>query len=444
MHKIIPRSEIITHNTQEDCWIILHNMVYDITPFIKQHPGGVDILLTRAGEDATSFFQTKHGNNKRINKQLENYLIGELPEIEKIEESAFQEPFLDELIKICNQKNLFTVRPKNLFLYNLMRVCSLIIYFSILTVVLFFKIHPGLAIPLIVINAFIGTSLFGFIAHENTHRNFPKNKFLKTVLNIIWPILWPFISQKPLRYEHNSHHVKIGDIDYDFEVAGFSKFIRYSGKVPFDKMHKIQHKMSRYLYPFYANIITTWGGIKSNFWQTHNRKVALYHNISILWTFTVYAIIPFILHGSLWYFFVIYLIYQCVLFYGIYIGAAINHFIPDISNSFDSKMMKKYGYYVCANTSNFSAKSKFWFWFTGGFNIQIEHHLSPFVPVENLKQLIPIVKDLCLKYNYPYIEFDTFGQLWDAHYEYLEKMSGEDNYDFISNEVRNKSLYKAR
>lgn len=36
------------HNNNNDCWIIIHNKIYDITPFIYEHPGGGDVLLAKA------------------------------------------------------------------------------------------------------------------------------------------------------------------------------------------------------------------------------------------------------------------------------------------------------------------------------------------------------------------------------------------------------------
>lgn len=103
------RSEIIQHNKKDDCWIILFNKVYDDTDFIRKHPGGSEILLSRAGEDASSFFQTRHGRNSQIYKHLEAYKIGKLVEEEKVEDTAFDENFLEELIQICQKRKLFFV-----------------------------------------------------------------------------------------------------------------------------------------------------------------------------------------------------------------------------------------------------------------------------------------------------------------------------------------------
>src|SRR5690554_5914183 len=103
------REDVIRHNNLNDCWIIVFNQVYDITHFIKNHPGGFEILLSRAGEDASSFFQTRHGRNSQIYKHLEAYKIGKLVEEEKVEDTAFDENFLEELIQICQKRKLFFV-----------------------------------------------------------------------------------------------------------------------------------------------------------------------------------------------------------------------------------------------------------------------------------------------------------------------------------------------
>lgn len=439
---IYHRSEILKHNKIDDCWIIVKNNVYDITSFIKHHPGGKDILLSRAGEDATSYFITKHGLNEKVVKMLDKYLIGSLPFEECIlVDDLMEEPFLNELLLVLNERGMYRVKKEDSYFFGFIRSIFLLIFFTLSIFVIYFDFHFVFSFFAILVQSFIGISLFGLIAHECTHRNFPKNKFLKKALEFIWPILWPFISKNPLIYEHNSHHIKIGDKEYDYEVAAFSNFIRYSSDVKTKWIHQYQHNLAYLFYPFYANIITSIGGIKSLFWSNHNRSVTLYHLGSIVITSLYYLIIPSIIMGFSFKFICIYLLYQCVLFFGIYVGAAINHFVPQVLEPISEGYKNKYAYYICRNTSNFCSKSKFWFWFTGGFNVQIEHHLVPFIPVENLRSLIPIVKELCLKHNYPYYEFIDFKSLWNAHYSYLHTMASNDN---TKDEVLNKNSYQAR
>lgn len=48
-------NEIFEHNTKESLWLLIENKVYDVTNF--KHPGGKQILLQNAGQDATTQFE---------------------------------------------------------------------------------------------------------------------------------------------------------------------------------------------------------------------------------------------------------------------------------------------------------------------------------------------------------------------------------------------------
>ena len=65
--------EIKKHNNQSDCWIVIDQFVYDITPWIKQHPGG-NVLTILAGEDSTAMYYSNHFKNSK--HLLNKFLIG--------------------------------------------------------------------------------------------------------------------------------------------------------------------------------------------------------------------------------------------------------------------------------------------------------------------------------------------------------------------------------
>eukprot|EP00271_Cylindrocystis_brebissonii_P002545 TRINITY_DN13239_c0_g1_i2.p1 TRINITY_DN13239_c0_g1~~TRINITY_DN13239_c0_g1_i2.p1 ORF type:complete len:189 (-),score=35.20 TRINITY_DN13239_c0_g1_i2:930-1496(-) len=70
-------AEVREHKSGEAIWTILFGNVYNISPYLKYHPGGVEILMKVAGRDATALFNKYHA---WVNYQfmLEKCFIGPL------------------------------------------------------------------------------------------------------------------------------------------------------------------------------------------------------------------------------------------------------------------------------------------------------------------------------------------------------------------------------
>lgn len=67
-------TEIFEHNTKESLWMLINNKVYDVTNF--KHPGGKQILLQNAGQDATTQFEDISHSSK-ADKFMEELYIGD-------------------------------------------------------------------------------------------------------------------------------------------------------------------------------------------------------------------------------------------------------------------------------------------------------------------------------------------------------------------------------
>lgn len=52
--------EVARHNTASDCWVVLKGVVYDLTAFAKEHPGGSELVTDLAGTDGTVDFLDAH------------------------------------------------------------------------------------------------------------------------------------------------------------------------------------------------------------------------------------------------------------------------------------------------------------------------------------------------------------------------------------------------
>merc|ERR1712113_658612 len=69
--------EVAKHTTKEDCWVVLHNRVLNVTSFLSQHPGGELAILTFAGKDASAEFDMIHPPDV-IEKYAPDAVIGAL------------------------------------------------------------------------------------------------------------------------------------------------------------------------------------------------------------------------------------------------------------------------------------------------------------------------------------------------------------------------------
>lgn len=67
--------ELAQHASRKDCWMSIGGRVYDVTSFLKLHPGGSNIMMDYAGKVATASFLSR-GHSQTAIGMLNQYKIG--------------------------------------------------------------------------------------------------------------------------------------------------------------------------------------------------------------------------------------------------------------------------------------------------------------------------------------------------------------------------------
>lgn len=72
------RAQVAENNRAASCWTIINGDVYNLTEWVRQHPGGSGAILALCGIDGSGSFTSKHGGESRPNNELRKYYIGPL------------------------------------------------------------------------------------------------------------------------------------------------------------------------------------------------------------------------------------------------------------------------------------------------------------------------------------------------------------------------------
>ncbi len=86
-------SEVKKHNSRDDCWSIVSGKVYNLTSYVQQHPGGIELISSICGIDGSAAFSNQHGSSAKPNNVLTGLLLGSLgAEITKQKSTTIIDP----------------------------------------------------------------------------------------------------------------------------------------------------------------------------------------------------------------------------------------------------------------------------------------------------------------------------------------------------------------
>jgi len=407
--------EIAKHNTDTDCWMHIYDQVYDVSPFVKEHPGG-KVLLGFAGGDATYPFMMTHKSGLSF-ATLKKYRIGSV--------SNYKMTPVAEGIKKMTED----FRKKGYFNYS-----TKFIFFEIFQAVFFSSIgyyvytHSsslyGYALAAIIVS--IGKGQTSWWMHDLGHFSvFKEMKYNRLVQYLVMNVYLGG-SYTYWRNAHWKHHLftNVEGWDHDLDTLPlFSWTSKMFSRMPSISLGKLQQ--------YYWYIL----GPTTSFWYIYYLGINFYlkrkyYLVELLGNLVHFAYL-YLLLGTIYETIIVH--FTIYLLLGIYMGHifSLNHFPMAIEDKSGKKaptgselsgiMHNDMVIHQLRTTRNITP-SPFVDWFTGHLNYQIEHHVWPMMPRHNLHKVQPVFEEFCKVHNIPYqtVGFfeafvDVFNTLSSAH-----------------------------
>jgi fatty acid desaturase len=398
---------------------LIHGKYYDLRDF--KHPGGSIPIHLAENRDATELFESHHilSDRDKILKILEKYEIPEPQDLQIIPNNLFdwEETLNSDFTKGFKEIVRKKISYKTMKV-SLNKVFEISVLFTIYLINLYYYLH-GNYYALIV----YPISLWMFtvnIYHDASHFALSHNPFINklgTYTALMFSLTYNWYHQHVI-----GHHCFVNILSRDPDMYHSPKFLRHSPDIRFNKFHKIQHHTFPLLWLIAVplGLITT-GFIKSIKRLPYNKVVKLsktlhithlYYEIAFVIMYMI--IIPYISTNR-----IIFVIYPYIMYSVLFmICTQINHLTEDTMLMND----KNYFKHQIINSHNVAVNSYSSYLFTGGLNMQIEHHLLPSVNHCHLTKIQSDIEELCIRHNVRYNKSSSILQALYKHYKHICKL----------------------
>ena len=403
----------------------IHNKYYNIENF--KHHGGGDALWHSFGRDSTAMFEMYHPfvSKDKLQSILKKYEVSAdkaKPFLLQGEDGVPQFEFDTEFSKEIKQevynyfqeeakKNNTTIRKITkastsrwilIGFLNLFRILSIFWWVS-------GSIYGLFAFPLL---SWLNVMIFHDACHFSlSDKPFINKIFSFSLFDFTFPTVW--------YYQHNiSHHSYTNIVNKDVDLYHGSYISRETKEINYKSVHKFQYLfflIKWFLY--YSTVIVNF--IRGLFGNKIFKIIYKNDKYSIVETFLV-----------LLFFYTRYiLVLNYINIYSTVIPTFIFGFLfmlnSQITHLHEDTFHNEKDWYKhqVLTSSNHSIGSYFGYFFSGGLNHQIEHHLFPGVNHCHYPYIQPIVERVCEKHNIKYKKFDGYYQAFCSYYKHIVALS---------------------
>ena len=277
------------------------------------------------------------------------------------------------------------------------------------------------------------------VMHDANHGTYSKNQTVNNIVGHVLVILGG--SDVNWRIQHNViHHTYTNVDEVDEDISPPSFLLRFSPHAKRYPIHRYQHLYAWFLY----GLMTLMWFVTKDFNQairyhkkdllksqgitlsTHMTKIILFKIIYA----TLFIILPVIFSPTYWYISILgFLIMNFIsglvlsmIFQPAHVVPSSNFPVPDDSGNIDADWAVN----QLINTANFAPKARFFSWYVGGLNYQIEHHLFPNICHIHYRKIAKIVEETALEFRLPYHSYKTFYGALADHTRLLYRLGNQD------------------
>lgn len=424
-------------STSGNLWTI-HGNEYDLSDFVKRHPGGEEAILLGRGRDCTALFESYHPFTNHHRNVLKKYKPKNTTKSKVTTQNENES--VDQFYEILKERVTQTLIEKGID-PNLHRAATpgrAAYYCLIIGLLIFSGSYHIQGNPFGSFMFAIFGWLVGCLGHDAGHFAASRLPFFNDLG--LWGI--SFLCN-PIMWQHQhtfAHHSHTNDFDHDPDLHHFDVLLRVHKRFKQRGVYKYQKNVF-YVLGAYALVVfgecikIPLGMMKTGYlydmveYTDRNRLLRAFgmyfHYISYL---ALIVVAPFFSGKSC------FTALSCGLIHIITAGwlfalfSQINHlneFSIDIQRGkTDSKLLRdSWAARQVATSNNFATKSLFWHVFSNGLNMQIEHHLFPGLNHCHLHLIQPTVERTCKEFGVHYKSFESWSEVMAATLMWLDKLS---------------------
>ena len=431
------------NNNEDRLLTQIHSRWYDLSNF--EHPGGPVALSLIQKRDGSALFESHHPfmPRKMLLKILSKYQVPKEDEAEMgcelmdpndgghyVWDGIENDKFSSDLKALLNSYFGAIAKERGITVNEAskatpMRWCIIIgLLVSCFATVPFF-VH-GSWICLFLTPILMWTAAVNYW-HDGLHFSLSTD----WRVNAWFPYLCPFFSSPWMWYhEHVIGHHSYPNVDHkDPDLAHAPQLMREHKSIKWRPSHSSQNHWLHVLFVWSVALagLSLLNDLKANLKLTYNNVVPFESMPRPRFIAHVMGRIVYVFLLHIWPYFTMPLwkaviwatVPGAILSICFMVNTQINHLTVDCSHASDKNFYK----HQIKTAQNFGNDSLFCYYFSGGLNYQIEHHLFPNINHCHLPALSPYVRLLCKTHDVPYHHVSGYCEAIQTHFAHTEIMS---------------------